>query len=347
MNNLTKNNNLAVENVALKNRICELEFLVKYYEEQFRLAKHRQFGVSSEKSDIDQISLFNEAEGTADEKVAEPELVEIEKHYRKRKRAAGDNLPENLPMETVEHTLPEDEQICSECGGMLHIMGRQTRRELKVIPAQVKIVEHIQHIYSCRDCEKKSDHTPIVKAAMPEPVIKGSFASPEAVAYIMTQKFAMGLPLYRMEQEWNRQGIMLSRQTMSNWLIKCAEDWLEPIYDKLCGKLLKQEVLHADETTVQVLHEPGKTAQSNSYMWLYRTSGDADNPIILYEYQPDRKAERPQSFLKGYHGYLHMDGYDGYHKLGDNITIVGCWAHARRKFNEALKVACFHIFQRS
>jgi len=337
MDNLTGNNKLVAENVALKNRICELEFLVKYYEEQFRLAKHRQFGASSEKSDIEQISLFNEVEVTADEKVAESELVEIEKHYRKRKRAAGDSLPENLPVETVEHTLPEDRQICSECDGALHVMGRQTRRELKIIPAQVKIVEHIQHIYSCRHCESSNDHTPIVKATMPEPVIKGSFASAEAVAHIMTQKFMMGLPLYRMEQEWNRQGIMLSRQTMSNWLTKCSEDWLEPIYDKLRGKLLKQDVLHADETTVQVLHEPGKTVQSNSYMWLYRTGGGADNPIILYEYQPDRRAERPQAFLKGYKGYLHTDGYDGYHKLSGDITVVGCWAHARRKFNEALK----------
>jgi len=337
MKSILYNDKLAVENVALKNRINELEFLVKYYEEQFRLAKHRQFGASSEKSDIGQISLFNETEVTADEKVAEPELVEIEKYYRQRKRVTGDSLPENLPVETIEHTLPEAEQICSECGGVLHVMGRQRRRELKIIPAQVKIMEHIQHIYSCRNCERHNDHTPIVKATMPEPVIKGSFASAEAVAHIMTQKFMMGLPLYRMEQEWNRQGIMLSRQTMSNWLIKCAEDWLEPIYGKLRVKLLTHDVLHADETTVQVLHEPGKSAQSNSYMWLYRTGGDADNPIVLYEYQPDRKAERPQAFLKGYRGYLHTDGYDGYHKLGDDIIVVGCWAHARRRFNEALK----------
>lgn len=88
---------------------------------------------------------------------------------------------------------------------------------------------------------------------------------------------------------------------------------------------------------MQVLREPGKPAQSKSYMWLYRTSGDTEQPIVLYEYQPDRKAIRPAEFLKGFSGYLHTDGYSGYHNLPNSITVVGCWAHARRKFDEALK----------
>jgi hypothetical protein len=176
-----------------------------------------------------------------------------------------------------------------------------------------------------------------VKAEMPEPVIKGSFASAEAVAHIMTQKFVMSVPLYRQEQEWNRNGVMLSRQTMSNWVIRCAEDWLRE-------ELLKRDVLHGDETVVQVLHEPGKKAQSKSYMWMYRTSGEPlnsvqhDKPIVLYEYQPDRKWEHPEAFLKGFSGYLHADGYDGYHNLPEPIIVVGCWAHMRRRFDEAMKV---------
>jgi len=182
-----------------------------------------------------------------------------------------------------------------------------------------------------------------VKAAIDEPVIKGSFASPEAIAHIMTQKFVMGVPLYRQEQDWNRQDIMLSRQTMSNWLIKSTEDWLEPIYDAFREILFTHEVIHADETTLQVLREQSlrreldKTPQSKSYMWLYRTSGDSNHPIVLYDYQPDRKAKRPKEFLKDFKGYLHTDGYDGYHSLPEDIVIVGCWAHARRKFDEALK----------
>jgi len=333
------NATIPTENIAqLKNRIAELEALVKFYEEQFRLAKHRKFGASSEKSEYDsvQLSIFNQAEATSDANIAEPELVEIEKHYRKRKRLTTDRLPDNLPVEIVEHSLPEEEQICPECSGNLHVMGSETRRELIIVPAQVKIREHIRKVYACRDCERDECGVPILKAPKDEPVIKGGFASPEAVAHIMTQKYVMGVPLYRQEQEHKRNGIMLSRQTMSNWLIRATEDWLEPIYDAMHEILCTHEVLHADETTLQVLREPGKAAQSKSYMWLYRTGSDAAYPIVLYDYQPDRRAKRPEEFLKGFKGYLHTDGYDGYRKL-PNVTIVGCWAHARRKFDEILK----------
>jgi len=339
--------NPSVEIAALKTKVAELTALVKYYEEQFRLAKHRQFGASSEKSEYDaeqlsiftdQLSIFNEAEATADANVAEPELVEIEKHYRKRKRLVNDSLPENLPIEIVEHDLPAEEKICPECGGELHMIGKEKRRELKIIPAQVKIIEHVRCVYGCRDCEMDEYGAPVLKTPVDAPVIKGSFASPEAVAHIMTQKYVMGVPLYRQEQEWERQGIRISRQTMSNWLIRATEDWLEPVYNALRELLCIREVLHADETTLQVLREPGKSAQSKSYMWLYRTSGDARPAIVLYDYQPDRKAKRPAEYLKGFKGYLHADGYDGYHGLPKDIIIVGCWAHARRKFDEALKI---------
>lgn len=332
------------ENVAeLKNRITELEALVKYYEEQFRLAKHRQFGASSEKSEYDQLNLFNEAETTADANVPEPELAEIKRHFRKSRRLVNESLPEDLPVEVVEHDLRADERECPQCGGELHVMGCEKRRELVIIPAQVKIREYVRKVYACRDCEKDEYGVPIVKAPVDEPVIKGSFASPEAVAHIMVQKFVMGIPLYRQEQEWNRQGIKLSRQTMSNWLLKATEDWLEPIYDAFHEILCTYDVLHADETTLQVLHEPGKAPQSKSYMWMYRTSGFSNYgtsvrwPIVLYDYQPDRRAKRPAAFLKDFKGYLHTDGYDGYHSLPDDVIIVGCLAHARRKFDEALK----------
>lgn len=334
------------EMAALKARVLELETqtmkleaLVKYYEERLRLARHKQFGASSESSgqNPDQLSFFNEAEVCAEANVPEPELIEIEKHYRKRTRLTTDKLPDNLPVEVVEHDLPEDEKVCPECGGDMHVMGRDTRRELVIIPAQVKIREHVRKVYTCRDCETDEYGAPIVKAALAEPVIKGSFASPEAIAQIMTQKFVMGSPLYRQEQELNRQGIQLSRQTMSNWLLRATEDWLEPIYGVMKEILVNREVLHADETTLQVLHEPGKSAQSKSYMWLYRTSGDTDSPSVLFEYQPDRKTKRPAEFLKGFIGYLHTDGYEAYHSLGSGIIVTGCWAHARRKFDEALK----------
>lgn len=324
------------DNLLLK--IAEQEAKINWFMEQFRLAKHRQFGASSEKSEYDQLNLFNETETTADVNIAEPELTEIKRHYRKRKRLTNDSLPDDLPIETVVYELPPEERRCPECDGEMHVMGREKRRELKIIPAKAVIVEHIRNVYACRNCERDSDGVPILKAALDTPVIKGSFASPESIAHIMTQKFVMGSPLYRQEKEWNRQGIMLSRQTMSNWLIRATEDWLEPIYDILRESLCARDVLHADETTLQVLREPDKKPQSKSYMWLYRTSGDTKSHIVLYEYQPSRKTKHPKEFLKDFKGYLHTDGYDVYHNLSRDITVVGCWAHARRKFDEALKM---------
>jgi transposase len=328
---------------SLRAENAELSQKIDWLMAQFRLSRHQTYGASSEKSEYDQLSIFNEVETTCDSNIQEPELIEIEKHFRKRKRLTNDRLPEDLPIEVVEHDLPKEEQICSECDGDLHVMGKETRRELVVVPAQAKIREHIRKIYACRSCEKDADGVPIVKAHIDNPVIKGSFASPEIIAHIMCQKFVMGAPLYRQEQDWNRQGIMLSRQTMSNWLIKATEDWLEPIYDAFRKMIVTHDIIHADETTLQVLREPGKKAQSNSYMWLYRTSrydkhgNEVTQPIILYEYTPSRHKKHPKDFLEDFEGHCHTDGYDVYHALPSKIIIVGCVAHARRKWDEALK----------
>jgi transposase len=161
--------------------------------------------------------------------------------------------------------LPKTERFCPECSSELHEMGKETREEIKIIPAKAVIIRHVRYVYSCRKCESTSEHVPIVKADMPEPVIKGGFASPEAIAHIASQKFMMASPLYRQEQEWKQNGVMLSRQTMSNWLIKASEDWLEPIYLALKHRLCKHDVLHADESALQVLKERENTT-SKSYM---------------------------------------------------------------------------------
>ena len=324
-------------NVAdLINRIAELEALVKYYEEQLRLSKHRQFGPSSEKTELsEQLGLFDEAENTADPDLPEPTLEEITYTRRKRVGKREDDLS-GLPVETVVHSLPEEERICPDCGGLMHVMGHECRRELKVIPAQVVVVEHKQEVYGCRDCEQNNDHVPIVKAPMPEPVIKGSLASPSAVAHVMTQKYAMYSPLYRQEQAWKQQGVFLSRQTMVNWVIKCAMDWLKLIYIRLIACLLTHDIAQADETTLQVLREPGRRPETKSYMWLYRTGKYTKTPVVLYEYQETRHHEHPEAFLKAFKGYLLTDGLQQYHLL--DVINVGCWAHIRRKFDDALKV---------
>ena len=291
-------------------KIAKLEQQVQWLMSQIRLAKHKQFGASSERTDEAQLSIFNEAELGSDMTMPEPDLTEVKTHYRKRTRLTTDKLPKDLPVEIIEHELPAEDCICPECNGKMHTMGKEIREELKIIPARAVIVRHIQQVYACRNCETTSDHVPILKANIPEPVIKGGFASPETIAHIAVQKFMMASPLYRQEQEWKQNGILLSRQTMSNWLIKACEDWLEPVYEEMKRRLCAHEVLHADETTLQVLKEPEKAAQSKSYMWLYRTSGEAKHQLVLYDYQPDRKRIRPEAFLKNFKGYLHADYTD-------------------------------------
>ena len=327
-------------------RLAKMEQQIEVLMEALRLARHKQFGASSEKSEdtlMEQLSfLFNEAEVfSAAEKEAEENVTTVVAHKRHKKHEYTlDSIPEGMPVEQVEHRLEGKDLVCPQCGDTMTEIGKEVVRTMKIIPAQTIVREDIYYTYACKRCSESADEgceTPVVKAPREKSIIPGSFATPEAIAHIMTQKFVMGSPLYRQEQEINRKGVHLSRQTMSNWILRAAEDYLAPVYEQLHRELLKRDVLHADETTLQVLHEPGKKPQTDSYMWLYRTSGDTDKPIVLYEYQPGRGAKHPKEFLSGYKGYLHTDGYVGYHDLGEDITVVGCWAHARRKFDEAVK----------
>ena len=328
---------------AQSKRVSELESRVDVLMEALRLARHKQFGASSEKSEetlMEQLSfLFNEAEVfSAAEKEAEENVTVVAAHKRHKKHEYTlDNIPEGMTTKRVEHRLDGEELVCPQCGDTMTEIGKEVVRTLEIIPARTVVREDIYYTYACQNCNKEDIETPVVKAPREKNIIPGSFATPEAIAHIMTQKFVMGSPLYRQEQELNRQGISLSRQTMSNWILRAAEDYLTPVYKQLHRELLSRDVLHADETTLQVLHEPGRKPQSESYMWLYRTSGDTDKPIVLYEYQPGRGSIHPREFLTGFKGYLHTDGYSGYHNLPEEITVVGCWAHARRKFDEAVK----------
>lgn len=333
---LTKLSRNELENsfVKLETQVEELSAKIAWYEEQYRLSKQKIFGSSSEKTDGLQISLFNEPEAESVPINIEPTLETVT-YKRKKKNSRKEQLPDNLPVETIEYRLSPEEQSCPQCGESLHEMSKEIRQELKIIPAQVTVVEHIRYVYSCRNCEKNEITTPVITAPMPNPVIKGSLASPSFISYVMTRKYVEALPLYRQEQQFERSGIILSRQTLSNWMIRSSNDWLSPIYNRMHSILVQKEVLHADETVLEVLNEPGRPAQTNSYMWMYRTSGD-EVPIVLYEYKVSRSGDHPKIFLKNFKGFIHVDGYAGYHKV-ENATLVGCWAHARRKITDALK----------
>ena len=332
-----------VEYERLTAQVATLQQENNWLMEQIRLARKKRYGSSSEKTVTEngsvQLSyLFNEPECMAKENAPEPDMetVAVKAHARKARRSTQEKLPEDIEVEVIEKTLTEAECVCPQCRGQMSDIGKDVTRRLKIIPARFVMEETHVHKYACKHCQKHDIATP-VKAAQADPaVIKGSIATAEAIAHIMTQKYVMYSPLYRQEQEYNRAGVPLSRQTMSNWLLKASALWLQPVYERMKAELLKQDILHADETTLQVLNEPGKKAQSKSYMWLYRTGRDAPQQLVLYEYQQSHRAKHPEEFLKNYRGYLHADGYAGYYKLPD-ITVAACWAHARRKYEEALQ----------
>jgi transposase len=324
--------------------ISKMQILIKYYEEQFLLMRRHRFGSSSEKNAIDtdeyrQMVLFHEVVAETDKQVAEPELEDISYKRKKRKGKREEDLS-GLPVERIDHELPEDERGCPKCGETMKDIGIDIRHELKLIPAQVIVEEHATHAYACDNagCEGNEGATIIVKADAPTPLISGSLASPSLVAHIAAQKYSNGMPLYRIEQGFTYDGVEISRQTMSNWVIKCVNLYLIVIYCMLKTFFLKESVAHADETKVQVLHEPNRAPQSQSYEWVYRTSGCSEHKIVIYEYTETRHQKYPKEFLKDFKGFLHTDGYQGYHDLPADITVVGCWFHSRQYFENLLKI---------
>jgi transposase len=333
-----KNTSLEDKNTKLEDKNAELEARVNWFEEHFRLNQHRLYGSSSEKNvNSEQMTLFNEAEALNDVKPESPEPTIEEISYTRKKKQKGhkEELLKNLPVETIEYKLAETEQICGTCGEALHEMSKEITKELKIIPPQVSVVEHVRYVYSCRNCEKTGIETKVVTAPMPRRALPGSIASADTIAYTMVQKYMYGMPLNRQEQSWKQLDVDISRQTMANWLISASNRWLTIIYDRMKEKLLEYDIICADETTVQVLNEPGRAAESTSYMWLYRTGRDGP-PMAMLEYQTTRAKKHPERFLKGFKGYLCTDAYQSYEGL-DGVINVFCNAHARRKFDEALK----------
>ena len=326
----------------------ELAAKVRHYEEIIRIANSKKYKGSSEKTHPGQLNLgiFNEAELIAEEGVTEEPATD---HIvpRKRVKVKGKRTAwvDTLPTETIEYKLTPEEQACPACGGPLHEMTKEVRCEIGIIPAQAKVTKHVSHIYACRNCEKNAETVPIIKAPTPPALIKGSAASASAAAYIINGKYVMATPLYRMENNLKKLGINLSRQTMSNWLIRVSQDYFSPLYGLLHELLIMRDICHIDETSLEVIKEPGRTAQQESYMWMYRTGETDENPIILFNYQQSRAGDCPKTFMEGFSGYYHTDGYRGYNKMTGEIDgkppprriRVGCWSHGRRPYDEALR----------
>ena len=318
---------------SLQEEKASLQALTESLKELVRLFKSRQFGKSSEKH-TGQAELFDEVEIEADETApdeAEANSSSSEAPTSPRKKPGRKPLPANLPRIRIEHDIPEQDKICT-CGCEKTCIGEQTSEQLDIIPAVVQVLEHVQKKYACPECE-----TAPVTAGKPAQPIPKSNASPGLLAHIAVAKYQDGLPLYRMETIFARMGIHLPRNTQANWMIN-GTDLLQPLYNLMNDQLLDSGYIHMDETRVQVLKEPDKPPESQSYMWVRKT-GDPDTPIVLFDYVPGRSAAVVESLLGDYQGYLHTDDYPGYYRFAKKagVTNLGCWAHVRRKFMEAIK----------
>lgn len=327
----------AEQNKALQQTITELNGTIASLNETVEYLKKKIFGRTSEKTpDPNQLTLdiFNEAEKEADPALPEPtegDLVQFTKGKGRRKDR--DSILKDIPV--TEVVCKVEDRICPECGSEMIYIGKQfVREELVVIPAKLKRVKYFEEVYKCPSCsDDETDY--IVEAEPPLPLMKHSLASPEAVAYIMYKKYAVYVPLYRLEKEYAQMGAYISRGVMANWITHCSLKYFKPLYDLIHTELLSRDILHGDEVPCQVLKEPGKTPQSKSYMWVFLTGNDGLPGITLYNYKPGRKGEYAKEFLKGFRGYLHCDGYQGYNGLNE-IVRVGCIAHVRRYFFEAI-----------
>jgi len=314
------------------------------FKEQVDYLTKKLFGASSEKGKIEvpgQINLFNEAEAIQEPEVpAQEEAITIEpiEPIEKTRKSRGSNADrfKGLPVEKIYLEPSDEEKVCSVCGTPLQKIGTEfVRRELEYVPAKVKVLEYHSVNYGCPSCKVDAPIPHIVKGKDGRAHMIHGMASAATVAWVVYQKYFNGMPLYRQEQDWKQCGAKISRATLANWIIGNADEYLQPMYAYFRRKLLERQFVMADETPLQVLREPGRRAETQSYMWLFRSGEDGEAPIIIYKYSETRAGDNAVDFLQGFNGYLMCDGYSGYNKVPD-ARRTACWAHIRRYLIDAI-----------
>jgi len=319
---------------AQKTTIATQQSTITSLSEQLRLFLARRFGASSERAQDAQLGLFNEAEQDAealvDEEVVDAESVEVPAH--RRTRPSRKPLSAELPRISVVHDLSEADKICPHDGTALECIGTVDSEQLDIVPATIRVLHHERRKYACPCCKQHMATAPMTAQPIPK-----SQASPGLLAFVATAKYVDALPLYRQTQQFKRLGLDCSRATLSRWMVRCGA-LVQPLINLLRDEMLALDYIHIDETTVQLLKESGKAAQSTSYLWAQR-SGLPEQPIILFDYDPSRSGEVPKRLLEGFDGYLQTDAYAGYNPVvkTQQLTRVLCMAHARRYFTDALK----------
>ncbi|MFC4875354.1 IS66 family transposase [Microbulbifer halophilus] len=316
---------------ALKALLLQKQQRIRLLEEQILLMRDKHFTSGSEQAS-NQLGFFDEAEAEAD--AEPPEAPATTSPATTPKKPAGrQQLPADLPRVRREHDLPEAEKICT-CGCQMREIGEETSEQLDIVPAKIQVIQHARKKYACKACESG-----VKIAPLPAQPIPRSNASPSLLAQITVAKYQDALPLARQEKIFHRIGVDLPRNTLASWIIRCSQ-LVQPLLNLLEDRLRDGPIIQCDETPVQVLKEPDKPPESQSYMWV-RLGGLPDEPVVLYDYHASRSGEVAGTLLSGFNGYLQTDDYAGYHAVGaeKGITHLGCWAHARRKFIEAQKVA--------
>ncbi len=322
---------------------------IHYLEEQVRLFKNELFGRTSEKRlepNPYQLPLVNVDDDHITDDI-QPSDTAIVVPAHKRKKRGRKPLPKDLPRIDIIHDLSEDQKQCG-CGVKLSRIGEEVSEKLDYIPARLRVERHIRYKYACKVCEGVYDDGPTVRIA-PSPVqlIPKSNSTAGLLAHIAVTKFADAVPLYRQQKIFDRLGIDLSRAVMAKWIVQAARH-CTGLIDLLRDEIRGGPLINIDETPLQVLNEPGRANTSKSYMWVYR-GGQPDHPVLLYQYHPTRSGRVALDFLDGYHGYIQSDDFAGYNHLDQNPDIVhlGCWAHARRKFDKVVKVRKKHRSRRA
>jgi transposase len=318
---------------ALKAEVRNLRQRVAMFEEQYRLDQAKRYAPSQDQPPAEELPLFNEAEHERQRARYQPAAAAKPKKSGQANGGGRRPLPKDLPRETRVHELAESEQVCDCCGGALHVVDTEVTETAEQIPARVYVVEHYRRRYACRDCDGGVERAPAPKAPIP-----GAQAGPNLLAAVVAGKYVESMPLYRQAAFYQRHGLELDRQTLGRWAVRAGE-LVQPLIDRFHALLLTGPVIHADESRLQVLKEAGRSAKQKSTMWVY-ASGGGDPPIRIYQYQPNTSSEHPRRFLDGFTGYLQSDGFSGYDALAraqPQLTGVGCWAHARRKFVDVQK----------
>ena len=325
-----KNEKIEKQNIQIENIIQALLH-----------ARKKLFGSSTEASSQleGQLSLFETAQELAEELETQRQKISVKPHTRTpRKPGVRAEMLEGLPQEIEEYILPADE-TCSICGSELKVVGREVvRTEVEFQPAKVTVKQIIRQVVKCVSCGTEGSEHPnchMQKAAVPAPLLPHSISTPSLVAQIMYQKFALGLPLARQENDWHRLGLVLPRGNMARWIIRCSQEWLEPVYWAIHARLMECAILHMDETRIQCNKEDGKKASSQSFMWVIRSAADEEVRAAFFYYSRTRNGDVAKDLLKRFSGYLVTDAYSGYEKV-ENITRSLCWSHVRRKFLDSI-----------